>query len=142
MTTQPHITSPLHSRRRRTGLSGPGQTAVAILLILVPFVIILQGVWLGQSKDRFAPFLVQFQLERVQCEHCGGRGVIRDNNFPDRVTLCPVCFGIGGHQYRKLDKRDALCPACGGMGRVMDSGSGTGRVCMRCGGRGLIRVEP
>jgi len=112
-----------------------------ILLALLPVVVILQVVWMSHSQDAFRPLLLHFQVDRFPCDHCQGTGVVRDKERPDQVLLCPICFGVGGHQVRKMGKGEAMCPACAGMGRMIDPASGEARYCKRCNGRGLIRAE-
>lgn len=108
---------------------------------MLPFLAFLQGMWLYRHQHAFKPFLLQVPVERILCDHCGGTGLVRDPDHAELTDICPVCYGVGGHYVRKLDKLDVMCPACAGMGRVIDYQSGTPRLCLRCGGRGLIRVE-
>lgn len=120
---------------------GKSQVITAFILALLPFLALLQGLWVVRHEDELRPFMLQFQIEKVDCDHCGGRGILRDDDNPMNVQLCPICQGVGSHQVRKLDRRkEALCPACAGMGRLIDR-DGAARECRRCGGRGLIRIE-
>lgn len=118
------------------------QIAAAIMLLLLPIAAVLQGTWVSRKKDVFKPLLLKHQIEKVDCPYCGGVGTQRDPDQPERIEICPICFGVGSRQVRKLaGETEVLCPACSGMGRVYDLDSGTARQCLRCGGRGLIRAS-
>jgi len=89
-----------------------------------------------RHRERF-----KIQAQKVICEHCDGRGTLRDTDNPSKLELCPLCFGLGSHLVRKVDGHDELCPRCGGMGRLVDEDTGVGRSCPRCEGRGLIVTD-
>lgn len=126
--------------RRAGARRGRQQFAAAILLALLPFVALLQGFWVVKNQDKFKPLFLQFQIEKVPCDYCGGTGTVRDPRNPDRLELCPVCFGVGANHVRRISKKDVLCPACGGLGRLADRDTGEVRECERCAGRGIIRA--
>lgn len=129
-------------RHRRPGVfRGRTQVIAAILLALLPVVVVMQVVWMSRNQDALRPLLLQFQVDRFTCDHCQGTGVVRDKEHPEQIHLCPICFGVGGHQVRKWGPGEAMCPACAGMGRMIDPESGEARFCRRCNGRGLIRAE-
>ena len=113
-----------------------------ILILLLPVVMLMQGKWISKNQNLLKKGLfLQMLIQKVECEHCGGVGLIPDKNRPDGSTvICPVCFGVGSHAVRKFDKRDVLCPLCGGSGRVIDERAGIVQDCPRCEGRGLIRL--
>jgi hypothetical protein len=128
-------------RGRLSPLRGRSQFWAALLLAILPFLAFLQGMWLYRRQHMLKPYLLQVPVERILCDECGGTGMVRDPERPERAVLCPICQGVGGNYVRKLDKLDVLCPACSGMGRVFDFHTGTPRLCLRCVGRGVIRVE-
>lgn len=128
-------------RRRFNPFKGPSQAWAVLLLASLPFLALLQGRWMERHQRDFQASFLTVPVERIVCDHCGGTGLLRDPAHPEITLACPVCYGVGGHYVRKLDKLDVLCPACAGMGRVIDLQTGTPRLCLRCGGRGLIRVE-
>ena len=119
------------------------QMAAAIFLALLPLVALMQGFWVARHKRPDKPFFFRFSTEKIECPYCSGSGTVRDENNPDVVVVCPICFGVGGNYVRKLDKqKELLCPACVGMGRIYDVDTGYARGCMRCAGRGLIEISP
>jgi DnaJ-class molecular chaperone len=100
-------------------------------------VLIQQSQWIAQNRPRFYRFS---SVDRIECDYCGGTGVIEKQDQIREFEMCPICFGVGGHLVRYMDKQDKLCPACGGMGRLYDYDTGQARTCERCRGRGLIRT--
>ncbi len=132
------------TRRRLVHLdplkSKQSQFVVAFVLLMLPILATMQGLWIVRNEARFRPFLLQLKVDRVLCDYCGGTGVVRQKDHPEQVDICPICFGVGGHHIRKFDKQDVLCPACTGMGRFVDPQTEQVRQCQRCGGRGVIRV--
>lgn len=131
--------------RHRTGAGvfSRSQVVAALILLLLPLAALFQGFWVSENRDAFRPLLLKFQLEKAECPYCDGVGTRRDPENPDVVELCPICFGVGSHQLRKMSgEAEVICPACSGMGRVYDLDTGTARQCLRCGGRGLIRMKP
>lgn len=121
------------STRSRTMLYG------AIVIAAIPFLILLQSVWVSQNQSLFQSSILERQTRSIECDHCGGLGFIPDQQDPSKRHICPLCYGMGGHLIRKFDKKDKLCPLCGGMGRVLDEETGEAEWCPRCGGRGVIR---
>lgn len=121
----------------------PSSQLILILVFTVVGIIfvILQRQWVLRNEEQFAPYTLLSQVQKVQCDHCGGTGLLKGSNGV-QVVLCPVCFGVGSHLVRKTGTADVLCPACGGMGRLIDARTGEARFCKRCGGRGLITTEP
>ena len=121
--------------KSRTGLY------VLILLVLMPVFILMQSVWISRNQRMFKKGLfLQLQIKNVQCDHCGGVGLVRNAKNPEQAEICPICFGVGSHPTRKLDSRDVICPLCGGLGRVYEEHLDAGLPCLRCDGRGLIRL--
>jgi DnaJ-class molecular chaperone len=115
---------------------------VMVLLLSLPVVIFLQSRWISKNQQVFKKgMFLQLQIKKVECDHCGGTGLVTDAKKPGRVEICPVCFGVGSHAVRKLDPQDALCLLCGGMGRVYDEQAEIAQTCPRCDGRGLIRLQ-
>ena len=108
---------------------------IAPVGILVVLFLVGQAYWLSQNGYLFAPFA----LSKVDCDYCQKLGVVRDEQNPRIMKMCPVCFGVGHHQIRRFDKEDVLCSACGGMGRFDEQG--VWRSCKRCDGRGLHRIN-
>jgi len=132
----------MRRRRFKSAASSRSQLAAAIALALLPLAAIWQGLWVASHKEAFTPFLLKFQIERIECPFCDGTGVIRSKQDPSIVEMCPVCFGVGGHQVRKLDKeKEVLCPACAGMGWIYDEDIQSARPCRRCAGRGLVKRD-
>jgi len=125
------------SRRRRAPISKGHQNAyMAVVVMIGGAVLVAQMFWVKKNQYLFMPF----SLDRVKCEECGGTGMIPKDDTPNSpLMLCPACFGVGSHQFRRVDKSDMLCPACEGMGRVPEADAW--RTCRRCDGRGLIRAE-
>jgi len=114
----------------------------AVLIAVLPLAAILQGIWISKNKEKFRPIVLRFYIDRFECSNCDGVGTLRDPDHPDKVVLCPVCFGVGGHQVRRFDPtNEVMCPACTGMGWIPDKTGFSARLCKRCGGRGLISAE-
>lgn len=130
----------IHSRGLKA-LKGKAQLIAAVILGSLPVLALLQGAWIVRNEDKFRPLLLQFQLEKFECLNCNGRGVVRDPEQFEKVEMCPVCFGVGSRQVRRFSKQENMCPACVGMGRLIEGPDGEARICRRCGGRGLIRLE-
>jgi hypothetical protein len=113
------------------------QNAYILAVMLVGgLVLVAQMFWVKQNQYRFMPFAI----DRVKCEECGGTGLVSPEGPANtKLVMCPTCFGVGSHQFRRVDEYDSLCAACEGMGRVQDGD--TWRTCRRCDGRGLVRAE-
>jgi len=113
------------------------QNAYIMAVMLVGgLVLVAQMFWVKKNEYRFMPFAI----DRVKCEECGGTGLISPEGPANtKLEMCPTCFGVGSHQFRRVDEHDSLCAACEGMGRVQDGD--TWRTCRRCEGRGLVRAE-
>lgn len=104
---------------------------VALLVILF---LVGQRYWLDDNKYLFLPF----STSRMNCEVCQKTGIVRDRDNSQIKLMCPSCFGVGYHIFRRFDDRDAICPACGGMGRTDIDGDWG--LCERCDGRGIFRM--
>jgi hypothetical protein len=76
-----------------------------------------------------------------ECEHCLGNGLLDDPERPGERVLCAVCYGVGYHATRRYTDEDRMCLNCGGMGRLFDE-HGEVHFCTRCGGRGVVELEP
>lgn len=110
-----------------------------IVILLGAVLVIFQGVWVSRNKALFQRGVVlELVTEKIDCDYCGGLGMIRDPAYPTQMYLCPLCFGVGSHVVRRITDRDTLCPVCGGLGRVLDEPTGYAQTCPRCDGRGLI----
>ncbi|OGV42565.1 MAG: hypothetical protein A2X46_04685 [Lentisphaerae bacterium GWF2_57_35] len=132
----------MKERRKRVIVKSRTGLYVVILLVLMPAAILMQSVWISKNERMFKKGLfLQLQIRNVECDHCGGVGLVRNSKKPDAAELCPVCFGVGSHPTRKLDDGDALCPLCGGVGRVIDEKIEFAQTCPRCDGRGLVRLQ-
>lgn len=113
---------------------------VALVLPLLLGVALLQWRWIARHRTSLFKLSAAWYVERLPCELCGVTGMIRADEMPMVLQICPVCLGRGAAYIRRTDKLDVICPACGGMGRILD-GPGEAHYCERCGGRGLIRVQ-
>ncbi len=128
-------------RRGVSALKGRQQLVAAVILGCLPILALMQGMWIVRNEEKFRPLLLQFQLEKFDCPVCNGTGTLRDEQQFEKVEMCPVCFGVGSRQVRRFSKQDNMCPACAGMGWILEGAEGEARVCRRCSGRGLIRLE-
>lgn len=103
--------------------------------LLVMLFLVGQRYWLDDNKYLFLPF----STSRMNCEECQKTGIVRDKDNQQIKKMCPSCFGVGYHIFRRFDERDAICPACGGMGRTDIDGEWG--LCERCDGRGIFRMN-
>lgn len=125
--------------RPKVRASSPQNAYILAVMLVGGIVLVGQMFWVKKNQYRFMPFAI----DRVKCEECGGTGLVPQGDKANTpLVVCPSCFGVGSHQFRRVDDRDVLCPACEGMGRVPEPGSEAWRTCRRCDGRGLIRTEP
>lgn len=129
-------------RKGRILPNDPLMIQVIIFILIAIVALVLQSRWVAKNQEKFLGSLMVFMhVERIPCEHCDKTGLVQIKSDPPQMDICPVCFGLGGHNVRKYDDRENLCPACAGMGRIFDEETGTARTCRRCDGRGLIRTE-
>ena len=77
---------------------------------------------------------------QVQCNVCGGEGVIWSG---DQTITCQVCGGAGGSYVPEYDEDGnyvgdgwVTCDECGGAGYVIIPGEST--TCTNCGGSGWV----
>ena len=129
-------------RRRRT--KSKTNIYVIIVLAMMPFAVLLQGIWISGHSEKFdiaRTVMARIQSERIECPECSGAGIVQDAEDIHSIELCPICYGLGCHHVRRFYDDDVICPVCGGMGRVMDDETGVVGICPRCDGRGLIRLD-
>ena len=119
--------------------SGQGKALLVAPIVMICIIVLFyQFDWLKKNYFNRVPAR---GVERLQCDHCRGTGMVRDLQAESGFSMCPVCQGVGYHAVRRIDDHEVLCPACSGMGRVQDLKTGEYRECARCGGRGLIRTD-